>query len=211
MSHACGRCPAPPMTPPSSPGRAPSRSASPPTLPSRRRRRLWSPPMRHRSPSKTSRSSASSTAPRIVQLPRRLSPDAATTSGHRLPPATVFRPPSRSRRSGHRTHHDSRPPSTAPLRSDDVDAPGRHRRRNPSPTASSSAPSTEAATPPRTPPDARRLLSVLTRPPQTRPCNRGSRSVASTLLSSARKRAQARPPSPTDVDRINRKLRALAL
>ena len=203
MSHACSRGPTPPMTPPSSPGRAPSQSASPPTLPSIRRRRLWSPPMRRRSPTSRSRSNASSTKPRLVQLPRRLSPDAATVSN--------FRPPSRSRRSSHRTHHDSRPPSAAPLRKDDADAPGRSQRRNPSPTASSSAPSTETTTPPRTPPDARRLLSVLTRPPQTRHCNRGSRSVASTLMSSARKRAQARPPSPADVDKINRKLRALAL
>ena len=203
MCAASSRCPALPVTPPSSPSRAPFRSESPPMLPSRRRRRLWSPPMRRRSPATRSRSSASSTVPRIVQLPRRLSPDAATASD--------FRPPSRSRRSGHRSHHDSRPPSTISRPKGDADVRGRLQRRSPSPTASSSAPSARTPTPPETPPAGRRLLSVLTRPPQTQRCNRGSRSVASNILSSARKRAQARPPSPTDVNRINRKLRALAL
>ena len=58
---------------------------------------------------------------------------------------------------------------------------------------------------------ARRLQSVLQRPPRTQHGNRGSCSVASTMLTSARKRAQARAPTPMDIRRINRKLRALVL
>ena len=203
MCATASRGPAPPVTPPSSPSKTHFRSQSPPILPSMRRRRLWSPPMRRRSPTTRSRSSASSTAPRLVQLPRRLSPDAAAVSH--------FRPPSRSRRTGHRSHHDSRPPSTTSRPRDDADALGSTRRRIPSPSRSSSPKPAPTATPPDTPPAGRRLQSALTRPPQTQRGNRGSRSTASSILSSARKRAQARPPSPADVDRINRKLRAIAL
>ena len=203
MCATAGRGQAPPVTPPSSPGRTHFRSQSPPILPSVRRRRLWSPPMRRRSPKTRSRSNASSTAPRLVQLPRRLSPDAAATSH--------FRPPSRSRRTGHRSHHDSRPPSTTSHPGGNADALGSARSRNPSPNQSPTPKPAPTATPPDTPPAGRRLQSALTRPPQTQRGNRGSRSTASSLLSSARKRAQARPPSPADVDRINRKLRALAL
>ena len=202
MYTQAGRCPAPPVTPPSSPGRTSSRSPSPPILPSVRRRRLWSPPMRRRSPTTSQRSrssAASSTAPRLVHRPRPPSPDAAD--------ALDFRPPSRSRRLGHRSHHDSRPPSKTSRPSDNEDAQERLRRRSPSPSPST-APTTG---PPQTPPSDRRLQSVLQRPPRTQHGNRGSRSVASTILSSARKRAQARPPTPTDIRRINRKLRALAL
>ena len=201
MCSQAGRCPAPPVTPPSSPGPTSSRSPSPPIIPSTRRRRLWSPPMRRRSPttSRRSRSSASSTAPRLVHRPHRPSPDAAD--------ALDFRPPSRSRRLGHRSHHDSRPPSTTSRPSDGEDGPERNQRRSPSPSPSFAP----APSPPETPPAARRLQSVLQRPPRTQHGNRGSRSVASTILTSARKRAQARPPTLTDIRRINRKLRALAL
>ena len=198
MCSQAGRCPAPPVTPPSSPDRM-ARSPSPPILPSIRRRRLWSPPMRRRSPVKSrSRSSASSTAPRLVRRPRPPSPDAAD--------ALDFRPPSRSRRLGHRSHHDSRPPSKTSLQNDAADARGRLQRRTPSPS-----PSTASSSPPQTPPPDKRLQSVLRLPPQTRHGNRGSRFVASTMMSTARKRAQASPPTTTDVMRINRKLRALAL
>ena len=204
MHSAASRCPAPPVTPPSPPSLASSRSPSPPIIPSTRRRRLWSPPMRRRSPTTSrSKSSASSTAPRLVRHPRRLSPDAAD--------AIDFRPPSRNRRHGHRSHHDSRPPSTASRLSDAEDDPGRPRRRSPSPSPSPSPSSAPTPSPPVTPPAARRLQSVLQRPPRTQHGNRGSSSVASSLLTSARKRAQARPPTPTDIRRINRKLRALAL
>ena len=200
MYLAASRCPAPPVTPPSSPGRTSSRSPSPPILPLVRRRRLWSPPMRQQLPttSQWSRSSASSTAPRLVHRPRHPSPDAAD--------ALDFRPPSRSRRLGHRSHHDSRPPSKTSHPSDDEDARERLQRRSPSPS-----PSTTTSSPPQTPPPDRRLQSVLQQPPRTQHGNRGSRSVASTILSSARKRAQASPPTPMDILRINRKLRALAL
>ena len=190
-----------PMTPPSSPDRKSSRSPSPPILPSVRRRRLWSPPMRRRrSPttSERSRSSASSTAPRLVHHPRPPSPGAESTPD--------FRPPSRSRRQGHRSHHDSRPPSKTSPQSGAEDVRGRLQRRCPSPS-----PSTASTSPSRTPPRNERLQSALRQPPRTLHGNRGSRFVASTLLSSARKRAQASPPSTTDVERINRKLRALAL
>ena len=199
MCSQAGRCPAPPVTPPSSPDRM-ARSPSPPILPSIRRRRLWSPPMRRRSPKKSrSRSSAaSSTAPQLVRRPRPPSPDAAD--------ALDFRPPSRSRRLGHRSHHDSRPPSKTSLPNDVGDVRGRLQRRSPSPS-----PSTATSSPPQTPPPDHRLQSVLQRPPRTRHGNRGSRFVASTMMSSARKRAQASPPTTTDVMRINRKLRALAL
>ena len=201
MRPQAGCGPAPPVTPPSSPSLASSRSPSPPAMAPVQRRRLWSPPMRRRSPttSQRSRSSASSTAPRLAHRPRHPSPDAAA--------ALDFRPPSRSRRLGHRSHHDSRPPSTMSHPSDDEVDPERSRRRSPSPSTSS--PPTQS--PPKTPQAARRLQSVLQRPPRTQPCNRGSRSVASTLLSSARKRAKAVLPTPTDMRRINRKLRALAL
>ena len=200
MYLAAGRCPQPPMTPPSSPDRKSTRSPSPPILPSVRRRRLWSPPMRRRSPatSRRSRSSASSTAPRLVHHPRPPSPDAADTLD--------FRPPSRSRRQGHRSHHDSRPPSRTSPQSDEEVVRGRLQRRSPSPS-----PSTASSSPPRTPPQSERLQSVPRRPPRTPHGNRGSRFVASTMLSSARKRAQASPPTSTDIIRINRKLRALAL
>ena len=200
MCAQAGRCPAPPVTPPSSPSLASSRSPSPPIIPSTRRRRLWSPPMRRRSPTTSrSRSSASSTAPRLVRLPHRPSPDAAD--------ALDFRPPSRSRRLGHRSHHDSRPPSTTSCPSDDEDVQERLQRRSPSPSPSRAP----TPSPPQTPPAARRLQSVLQRPPRTQHGSRGSSCVASSLLSAARKRAQARPPTPTDIRRINRKLRALAL
>ena len=201
MYSQASRCPAPPVTPPSSPGPASSRSLSPPIPPSVRRRRLRSPPMRRRSPttSRRSRSSASSTAPRLVHRPRHPSPDAAD--------ALDFRPPSRSRRLGHRSHHDSRPPSRTSRPNDVEDARERLQRRNPSPSPST----TPTTSPPQTPPSDRRLQSVLQRPPRTQHGNRGSRSVALTILSSARKRAQASPPTPTDILRINRKLRALAL
>ena len=200
MYLAASRCPAPPVTPPSSPDRKSPRSPSPPILPSVRRRRLWSPPMRRRSPttSRRSRSSASSTAPRLVHHPRPPSPDAADTLD--------FRPPSRSRRQGHRSHHDSRPPSRMSPQSDEEVVRGRLQRRSPSPS-----PSTASSSPPRTPPQSERLQSVLRRPPRTLHGNRGSRFVASTMVSSARKRAQASPPTTTDIARINRKLRALAL
>ena len=201
MCSQAGRCPAPPVTPPSSPSLASSQSPSPPIIPLTRRRRLWSPPMRRRSPttSQRSRSSALLTAPRLVHCPHHPSPDAAD--------ALDFRPPSRSRRLGHRSHHNSRPPSTSLCPSDDEDDLGRNQRRSPSPSPSYAP----TPSPPETPPAARRLQSVLQRPPRTQHGNRGSRSVASTILTSVRKRAQARPPTPTDVCRINRKLRALAL
>ena len=207
MYLAAGRCPPPPVTPPSSPDRKSTRSPSPPILPSVRRRRLWSPPMRRRSPttSRNSRSSASSTAPRLVHPPRLPSPDAADTLD--------FRPPSRSRRQGHRSHHDSRPPSRTSPQSDEEVVRGRLQRRSPSPSPSSAStsPSIASPSPPRTPHQSERLQSVLRRPPRTPHGNRGSRFVASTMLSSARKRAQASLPSTTDIARINRKLRALAL
>ena len=200
MCSPAGCGPAPPVTPPLSPSLASSRSPSPPALPSVRRRRLWSPPMRRRSPTTSrSRLSAASTAPRPAHRPRPQSSDAADVPG--------IRPLSRSRRLGHRSHHDSRPPSKTSCPSDDEVAPGRGRRRSPSPSPSS----TPSPSPPLTPPAGRRLQSVLQRPPKTQHGNRGSRSVASTILTSARKRAQARPPTPTDIRRINRKLRALAL
>ena len=200
MCAQASRCPAPTVTPPSSPSLASSQSPSPPILPTVRRRRLWSPPMRRRSPTTSpSRSSAMSTAPRRGSLPRPRSSDAADITRIRLP--------ARSRRLGHQSHHDSRPPSTTSCPSDDEDGPGRSLRRSPSPSPSFAP----APSPPETPPAARRLQSVLQRPPRTQHGNRGSRSVASSLLSSARKRAQARPPTPTDMRRINRKLRALAL
>ena len=200
MCSAASRCPAPPMTPPSSPDRKSTRSPSPPILPSVRRRRLWSPPMRRRRSPVTSRSksSASSTAPRLVHHPRPPSPGAESTPD--------FRPPSRSRRQGHRSHHDSRPPSKTSPQSGAEDVRGRLQRRCPSPS-----PSTASTSPSRTPPRNERLQSVLRRPPRTLHGNRGSRFVASTMLSSARKRAQASPPTSTDIIRINRKLRALAL
>ena len=202
MHSAASRCPAPPVTPPS------SRSPSPPIIPSTRRRRLWSPPMRRRSPTTSrSRSSASSTAPRLAHRPPRPSPDAADVAD--------FRPPSRSQRQGHRSHHDSRPPSTTSRQRDAEVVRGRPRRQSPSPSPSpspSASPSSaRTQSPPMTPPAARRLQSVLQRPPRTQHGNRGSTSVASSLLSSARKRAQARPPTPTDIRRVNRKLCALAL
>ena len=207
MYLAASRCPPPTMTPPSSPDRKSTRSPSPPILPSVRRRRLWSPPMRRRRSPATSRSksSASSTAPRLVHHPRPPSPDAESTPD--------FRPPSRSRRQGHRSHHDSRPPSKTSPQSGAEDVRGRLQRRcpSPSPSAASTSPSTTSTSPSRTPPRNERLQSVLRQPPRTLHGNRGSRFVASTLLSSARKRAQASPPSTTDVERINRKLRALAL
>ena len=49
------------------------------------------------------------------------------------------------------------------------------------------------------------------RPPMTRSGNRGSCSVASMIVAAARKRAQPRPPTPEDIQRVNRKLRALVL
>ena len=200
MCSQAGRCPAPPVTPPSSPDRKSTRSPSPPILPSVRRRRLWSPPMRRRRSPATSRSksSASSTAPRLVHHPRPPSPGAESTPD--------FRPPSRSRRQGHRSHHDSRPPSKTSPQNDVEVVRGRLQRRSPSPS-----PSTASSSPPRTPPQSERLQSVLRRPPRTLHGNRGSRFVASTMMSSARKRAQASPPTSTDIIRINRKLRALAL
>ena len=200
MYLAASRCPQPTMMPPSSPDRKSTRSPSPPILPSVRRRRLWSPPMRRRRSPTTSRSrsSASSTAPRLVHHPRPPSPGAESTPD--------FRPPSRSRRQGHRSHHDSRPPSKTSPQSGAEDVRGRLQRRCPSPS-----PSTASTSPSQTPPRNERLQSVLRQPPRTLHGNRGSRFVASTLLSSARKRAQASPPSTTDVERINRKLRALAL
>ena len=200
MYLAAGRCPPPPVTPPSSPDRKSTRSPSPPILPSVRRRRLWSPPMRRRSPttSRRSRSSASSTAPRLVHHPRPPSPGAESTPD--------FRPPSRSRRHGHRSHHNSRPPSKTSPQSGAEDVRGRLQRRCPSPS-----PSTASTSPSRTPPRNERLQSVRHQPPRTLHGNRGSRFVASTMLSSARKRAQASPPTTTDIARVNRKLRALAL
>ena len=195
MCTQAGRCPAPPVTPPSSPGLASSRSPSPPALPSVRRRRLWSPPMR---PSCRSRSNATSATPRHDHRPRPRSSDAAVVQA---------RPPSRSRRLGHRSHHDLRPLLTTSGPSGDVANPESIRRRSPSPRPLS----TSTPSPPQTPPTGRRLNSVLQRPPRTQHGNRGSRSVASTIMSSARKRAQTRPPTPTDIRRINRKLRALAL
>ena len=208
MYLAASRCPQPSVTPPPSPDRKSTRSPSPPILPSVRRRRLWSPPMRRRRSPTTSgrsRSSASSTAPRLVHHPRPPSPDAASTLD--------FRPPSRSRRQGHRSHHDSRPPSRTSPQSDEEVVRGRLQRRcpSPSPSTASPSPSTASTSPSRTPPRNERLQSALRQPPRTLHGNRGSRFVASTLLSSARKRAQASPPSTTDVERINRKLRALAL
>ena len=200
MCSQAGCGPAPPVTPPSSPSPASSRSPPPPTLPTVRRRRLWSPPMRRKSPTTSpSRSSATLTAPRHAPLHRHRSSDNADV--------TRIRPPSRSRRLGHRSHHDSRPPSTTSCPSDDEADPESTRRRSPSPRPSS----TPAPSPPRTPPTDRRLQSVLQRPPRTQHGNRGSRSVALTFLTSARKRAQARPQTPTDIRRINRRLRALAL
>ena len=195
MYTQAGCCPAPPVTPPSSPGLTSSQSPSPPILPSVRRRRLWSPPMRRNC---RSRSNATSTTPRLDHRPRPRSSDAASDQG---------RPPSRSRRLRHRSHHDSRPPSTTSGPSGDVADPESIRRRSPSPRPLS----TSTPSPPQTPPTGRRLNSVLQRPPRTQHGNRGSRSVASTILTSARKRAQARPRTPTDIRRINRKLRALAL
>ena len=208
MCTQAGRCPAPPVTPPSSPDRMWPRSPSPPILPSIRRRRLWSPPMRRRrslTKSERSKSSASSTAPRLVHHPRPPSPGAESTPD--------FRPPSRSRRQGHRSHHDSRPPSKTSPQSGAEDVRGRLQRRcpSPSPSAASTSPSTASTSPSRTPPRNERLQSALRQPPRTLHGNRGSRFVASTILSSARKRAQASPPSTTDIARINRKLRALAL
>ena len=49
------------------------------------------------------------------------------------------------------------------------------------------------------------------RPPPTRRGNLALRCVASTMLASARKRIQPRPPTPEDIRRVNRKLRSLAI
>ena len=150
---SCGQ--ARPVMPPSSPSLASSRSPPPPTLPEVRRRRLWSPPMRRKSPTTSrSRSSATSTAPRHAQHHRPRSSDDADND---------IRPLSRSRRLGHRSHHDSRPPSPTSCPSEDEDDRENARRRSPSP----GPPSTSTPSPPRTPPTDRRLQSVLQRPPRT--------------------------------------------
>ena len=198
MQTTCSRAdcsPAPPVTPPSSPSLASSWSPSPPILPAVQRRRLRSPSIHRRAPT-TSRSklSASSTAPRLVHRLRPLSSDPAGAQG--------IRPPSRSRRLGHRSHHDLRPLSKTSCPSDGEADRGRLLRRSLSPSPSSTTPS---------PPAARRPQYVLQRPLRTQHCDRGSRPVASTILTSTRSRAQARPPTPMNIMRINRKLRALAL
>ena len=143
MCSQAGCSPAPPVTPPSSPSLASSRSPSPPILPTVRRRRLWSPPMRRKSlTTSRSRSSASSTAPQLVHRPRPLSSNAVDAQG--------IRPPSRSRRLGHRSHHDSRPPSKTSCPSDGEADRGRLQHRSPSPSPSS----TPTPSPPQTPPIA---------------------------------------------------------
>ena len=192
MQTTCSQAdcsPAPPVTPPSSPSLASSQS---PTV---RRRRLWNPPMRREAPT-TSRSklSASSTAPRLVRRLRPLSSNPAGAQG--------IRPLSRSRRLGHRSHHNLRPLSKTSCPSDGEADRGRLLRRSLSPSPSSTTPNPHAA---------RRPQYVLQRPLRTQPCDRGSRPVASTILTSTRSRAQARPPTTTVILRIDRKLRALAL
>ena len=48
-------------------------------------------------------------------------------------------------------------------------------------------------------------------PPPTRHGSRASRCVASTMVASARKRVQPRPPTPDDIRRVTRKLQSLAI
>ena len=196
MRPQTSRSPSSGVTPLPLPSLASSRSPSPPKMTPLGRRRLWSPPPRRKtsptdSPSRE-RTAAHLTTPRHASLPRLQSSVAAITR---------TRLPSRSRRLGHRTHHDSCPPATTPISSDDEDVQGRRQRRDRTPTPSS--PPTPS--PPQTPSPVRQRLPV------THSGNRGSLSVASTMMASARKRAQARPPTPEDIQRVNRKLRALAL
>ena len=203
MRPQTSRSPSSSLMPLSSTSLASSRSPSPPKMTPLGRRQLWSPPQRRKtsptdSPSKA-RTAARSTTPRQASLPRLQLSVAAITR---------VRLPSQSRRLGHRTQHDSRPPATTPVSSDDENARERRQRRDRTPTPSSalrppSSPPTPS--PPQTPSPVRH------HPPVTRSGNRGSRSVASTLVASARKRVQARPLTPDNIQRVNRKLSALAL
>ena len=181
-----------PVTQRRSPGSSPS--PSPPRVTPLGRRRLWNPPPRPRTPTKDlSRSSARSAAPQHVY--------AAC-----LPSAIVIaaprpQPPRRNRRSAHRSHFNSCPPSTYSS-SQSEDGPGSVRLMPPknmppaSPTVLRPHPTQSLVHP---------------RPPPTQHGSRMSRCVASTIVAAARKRVQPRPPTPEDIQRVNRKLRALAL
>ena len=178
-----------PPSPESSP------SPSPPRITPLGRRRLWSPPPRKRTPptapDMSSRLSARSSIPRAAVTQRLQS---VVT-----PAARHLRLPSPSRLSEHRSQHNSRPP--ADQSSGDAAALGNvqpRRKRTPARLKS-------VLSPPPTPRIERQ------RPPPIRGGNRGSRSVASTIVSEARRKCRPRPPTENEIERVNSRLRRLAL
>ena len=174
---------------------SPESSPSPPRILLLGRRRLWSPPPRKRTPPTTpkplSRLNARSSIPKAAGA-QRLQSVVCHVEQRR-------RHPLRSRLSGHRSHHDSRPPANES--SEDEDARESDQRpRKTSPTRLMSV-----LSPPSTPRPRRQ------RPPPTQGGNHGSRFVASTIVATARKKVCPRPPTPKDIERVNFRLRKLAL
>ena len=189
MSFTASRRSSSPVTRLRSPESSPS--PSPPRVTPLGRRRLWSPPPRKKAPETPSRSSARSSMPKaaVARRPRSV---VATTAPH-------LRLPSPSRLSQHRSQHDSRPPA---IRSSvDAAVPGNAQpRRSQTPSRLKSV-----FSPPPTPRVNRQ------RPPPIKDGNRGSRSVASTILSERRRRCKSTPPTDNDIERVNSRLRRLAL
>ena len=179
---------------PPRPESSPSPSPSPPRIVPLWRRRLWSPPPRKRTPPTTSPTPSRSNARSAI-------PKAAVNQRLRSvvkPAAQHLQLPSCSRLYEHRSHHDSRPPAYK----SSVDGAVRANvlpQRSQTPTRLRTV-----LSPPSTPRFGRR-------PPLTQGCNRGSRSVASTLVAEALRKSQTRPPTGNEIERVNSRLRRLAL
>ena len=194
MCASPGHRPPSPMTRRRPPSPESSPSPSPPRIVPLGRRRLWSPPPRKRTPPTTSPTPSRSNARSAI-------PKAAVDQRLRSvvkPAAQHLQLQSRSRLYEHRSQHDSRPPADK----SSVDVAARANvlpQRKQTPTRLRSV-----LSPPSTPRFGRR-------PPPTQGCNRGSRSVASTLVAEARRKSQTRPPTENEIERVNSRPRRLAL
>ena len=173
---------------------SPESSPSPPRIMPLGRRRLWSPPPRKRTPPTTpeppSRSNARSAIPKAAAA-QRLQSVVCPAERRRQHPL-------RSRLSGHRSHHDSRPPANESNEDVDARASDQHPRKT-SPTRLKSV--LEAPLTPR---------PHCQCPPLTQGGNRGSRFVASTIVALARRRRCPEQPTPETIKRVNSRLRRLA-
>ena len=160
-------------------------SQAPPRLAPRRQRRLWSPLPRFKMPPNSS--NAPSTRPSSPKSSLSLAARRSPQQPLRLRSVIAEPSPLRSCSPGiQRSHHSLRPPLP-----------------HQSPDAVEDLGSVQHPWTTGTPRQRR--------PPPTCHGSLLCCSIASTIMSSARKRAQPRPPTPEDVERINRRLSKLSV